>query len=160
MFLSAVRARAEAQELIALRASLNLPQPRPASETAAPSPASETAAPSDETGNDDRATPHLTLRGKLEGTEVGSTLRKRGRKPLPRSVPTTSETRLLALLDRPRRGRELAPLLGVTNERVRQMIAALLQRDFIRTADPDHPTSIIARKNDTSLLLRQRRSVC
>jgi DNA-binding MarR family transcriptional regulator len=74
---------------------------------------------------------------------------------LPKSVPTPSESRLLALLDRPRRATELTLLLGLTRERVRQMIATLLEREFIRPGDPESPTSIVALKQDQSLLLRR-----
>ena len=77
----------------------------------------------------------------------------RGRKYSPRYYPTPSEARLLALLDRPRHGSELGPLLGVTRERVRQLIASLLEHDVIRSGDPVHAVSVIARKDDPSLLL-------
>ncbi len=77
----------------------------------------------------------------------------RGRKHSPRYCPTPSEARLLALLDRPRHGSELGPLLGVTRERVRQLITSLLEHDVIRSGDPVHAVSVIARKDDPSLLL-------
>jgi DNA-binding MarR family transcriptional regulator len=132
------------KQLIALRANLHHRQPRRAPKTEASSSRVTEA----------DGGPDLTLPGKTADSQLATTVRKRGRKPLPKSIPTPSETRLLELLDQPRRGRELAPMLGVTHERVRQMIAALLERDFIRSGDPEYPTSIIARRNDTSLLLR------
>jgi DNA-binding IclR family transcriptional regulator len=63
--------------------------------------------------------------------------------------------RLLALLDRPRGGAELSALLGVTRQRVHQLVVALCARGLIRTADPNHPTFGIALKDDPSTLLRQ-----
>jgi DNA-binding MarR family transcriptional regulator len=49
----------------------------------------------------------------------------------------------------------LAALLGVTRQRVHQLIVALSARGLVRSADPDHPTFVIALKDDASPLLRQ-----
>jgi DNA-binding IclR family transcriptional regulator len=80
--------------------------------------------------------------------------RKRGRPPETPSHPGPAASRLLALLDRPRRGEELRNLLGVTRQRVHQLVVTLLAFDLIRTADPDSPTFVVARKDDLSALLR------
>jgi DNA-binding IclR family transcriptional regulator len=58
------------------------------------------------------------------------------------------------LLDRPRRATELAALLNVTRQRVHQLLVVLSALDLIRSAEPEHPTSVVARKEDPSLLLR------
>jgi DNA-binding MarR family transcriptional regulator len=69
-------------------------------------------------------------------------------------VAGSSAARLLALLDRPRRGAELTTLLGVTRQRVHQLVVALSALGLIRLADPTYPTFAIALKNDPSSLLR------
>ena len=60
---------------------------------------------------------------------------------------------MLALLDQPRHGAELRALLGVTRQRVHQLVIDLLARDLIRSGDPDTPGFAIARKDDTTSLL-------
>ncbi len=142
--LDAIRPCAGAEKLAAMRASLNFRQS---------GLASGAVASSGDAGELSDNTSHLSLRSTTADSQAAPAPRRRGPKPLPKSVPTRSESRLLELLDRPRRGRELAPLLGVTHERVRQMIATLLERDFIRPGDPESPTSIVALKQDPSLLL-------
>jgi DNA-binding MarR family transcriptional regulator len=142
--LDAIRPCVEPKKLAAVRASLNFRES---------GPASGAVASSHDAGEISGNTSHLSLRSTTADSQAAPAPRRRGPKPLPKSVPTRSESRLLELLDRPRRGRELAPLLGVTHERVRQMIATLLERDFIRSGDPESPTSIVALKQDPSLLL-------
>jgi DNA-binding MarR family transcriptional regulator len=63
-------------------------------------------------------------------------------------------TRLLLLLDRPRHGPELHRLLGVSRQRVHQVLDDLYERGLIRPADPDNPTFAVARRDDSTLLLR------
>jgi len=142
--LVATRPYPGAKKLIASRASLNLRRSEPVSGS---------VAPSHDAGEISGNTSPLTLRSTTADSQAASALRRRGRKPLPKSVPTPSEARLLALLDRPRRATELVPLLGLTRERVSQLIRALLEREFIRSGDPESPTSIVALKQDPSLLL-------
>jgi len=150
-----VRPPAESKEQIALRVSLHLPRPERAPAASALSPnALSPGALLLRGDDDDRGTSRPSLCGKGVGGTVAPGGRHRGRKPLPKSIPTPSEARLLALLDRPRRGTELAPLLGVTRQRVNQMIVTLLEREFIRPADPENRTSIIALRDDPSPLLR------
>lgn len=143
--LDAIRQHAEATNPAALQARLNLSRSGPASGGVAPS----------HDGHEISGNPsHLTLRSTPADSDAAAAPRRRGPKPLPKSIPTQSESRLLALLDRPRRATELVPLLGLTRERVRQIIATLLERGFIRSGDPESPTSIIALNHDMSLLLR------
>jgi DNA-binding MarR family transcriptional regulator len=96
----------------------------------------------------------LTPRGKGADIMVTPAVRTRGR-PANSFVPGTSATRLLALLDRPRRGAELTTLLGVTRQRVHQVVVALAARGLVRLGDPNFPTFVIALKEDSSILLRQ-----
>jgi DNA-binding MarR family transcriptional regulator len=70
-----------------------------------------------------------------------------------RWVAGRSATRLLALLERPRHGAELTTLLGVTRQRVHQLVVALSARGLIRLADPTHPTFALALKHDPTRLL-------
>ena len=97
----------------------------------------------------------LTPRGKAADIMIAPAVRTRGRPPTTEFIPGTSATRLLALLDRPRRGAELATLLGVTRQRVHQLVVALAARGLVRLGDPNYPTFVIAPKDDTSILLRQ-----
>jgi DNA-binding IclR family transcriptional regulator len=144
--LEALRSGSERNALIALRAALNLPQ----TERALGMLASLDLA----TINGNR-TWHLTPRGKTAPISIAPAVRRRGRPPGAPSVPGASAMRLLALLDRPRGGAELSALLGVTRQRVHQLVVALCARGLIRTADPNHPTFGIALKDDPSTLLRQ-----
>lgn len=77
------------------------------------------------------------------------------RKPYRTKPPAahTSAGRLLALLDRPQHGPDLKDLLGVSRQRVHQLIVALLGAGLIRAADLDSPTFAIARTGDRTLLL-------
>lgn len=97
----------------------------------------------------------LTPRGKAADVVIGPAARKRGRPPGMRSIPGPSAARLLALLDRPRRGTELPALLGVTRQRVHQLVVDLSALALIRSADPDCLAFVIALKDDPSALLRQ-----
>jgi DNA-binding IclR family transcriptional regulator len=70
------------------------------------------------------------------------------------AVPGGSASRLLASLDRPRRGAELVTLFGVTRQRVHQLVVALTARGLIRSADPNYPTFVVVLRDDPSTLLR------
>jgi DNA-binding MarR family transcriptional regulator len=82
-------------------------------------------------------------------------VRRRGRPRSSSILPTASEARLLALLDRPRHGSSMPALLGVTRERVRQLLVRLLDKGLIRAADARQPTFLVALQGDPSPLLRQ-----
>jgi DNA-binding MarR family transcriptional regulator len=98
---------------------------------------------------------HLTKTGKTAGVVIAPAVRTRGRKRGTGWPTGPAATRLLALLDRPRHGAELSVLLGVTRQRVHQLVVALFARDLIRAGDGRSPSFAIARKEDPSLLLRQ-----
>ena len=143
--LGALRSCTERKVQIALRAGLNLRQTSRALGTLASLGLASTNA---------RHAWHPTPRGKTAKISIAPAVRTRGRKPMTRSVAGTSATRLLALLDRPRRGSELTTLLGVTRQRVHQLVVALSALGLIRFADPTYPTFAIALKNDPSILLQ------
>lgn len=73
--------------------------------------------------------------------------------PLTPVEVTPAEQRLLDLLAQPLRAGELAKRLGVSRQRVRQIVLALVAKDQIRVGDPDQPTLIVARRDDPSVLL-------
>ena len=103
---------------------------------------------------DDRHTWHITRRGKTADISIAPGVRRRGRKSMTTPTPGASAARLLELLDQPRRGAELTKLLGVTRQRVHQLVVALSALGLVRFADPAHPTFVIARNDDPSPLLR------
>jgi hypothetical protein len=71
-----------------------------------------------------------------------------------------SSQRLIDLLDRPMRGRELARELGLSRERVRQLLLDLHAQGRIAFADPDHPSWLVRRVDDeTALLSREEERV-
>jgi predicted transcriptional regulator len=97
------------------------------------------------------ATPH----GKLAVvTTVQNPERTRGGKRFGEIRPGTSSDRLLALLDRPRRGPELASELVISLQRVHQLVIRLSALGFVRVGDQEHPLHIVCRADDDSLLLR------
>jgi Mn-dependent DtxR family transcriptional regulator len=61
--------------------------------------------------------------------------------------------RLPAILDRPMRGAELAARLGVTPQRIHQIVVRLLACDAVRIGDSAHILHIVARTDDPSVLL-------
>jgi len=67
--------------------------------------------------------------------------------------PDTAAARLFEILDRPIRGRALAEALGVTRQRVHQIVVRELASGRLRCGDPLSPLLIVARADDRSLLL-------
>jgi hypothetical protein len=59
-------------------------------------------------------------------TIVANPERSRGGKRFGKIRPGTSSDRLIALLDHPRRGTELAKKLGISSQRVHQLMEAVL----------------------------------
>lgn len=144
--LEALRSGIERKVLIALRARLNLPQT---------TRALETLASLDLATINGNYTWGLTPRGKAADITIAPAVRTPGRPQTTELVPGSSATHLLALLDRPRRGAELVTLLGVTRQRVHQLVVALAARGLVRLCDPNYPTFVIALMDDSSTLLRQ-----
>lgn len=143
--LQALREGAERKVRIALRAHLNLRQTDRSLRRLA---ALQLAV------SNDRREWYLTPRARRAEVAIAPVTGKRGRKPGTARTPGVAAARLLALLDRPRRGTELTALLGVTRQRVHQLVVALAAFDLIRMADARFPTFVIARRDDHSILLR------
>ena len=74
----------------------------------------------------------------------------------PRKPPRTGTAgdRLLGLLDRPWHGAELVQQLGVSRQRVHQVITALSHAGVIRVAVTNPLSFAIARADDTTILLK------
>jgi DNA-binding MarR family transcriptional regulator len=79
--------------------------------------------------------------------------RTRGRKPSHTVVPGSTAARLLALLETPRHRADLPRLLGVTRERVRQLVVSLSAAGRIRGAGSDDPIFALALTGDPVVLL-------
>jgi len=67
--------------------------------------------------------------------------------------PDTAAARLFQILDRPMRGRALAAALGVTRQRVHQLVVREVATGRLRCGDPLSPLLIVAQAADQSLLL-------
>jgi len=94
-----------------------------------------------------RATP----RGKTCRIDtVPDRLRRSGR------LPSRGGRRLLELLDRPIRGREIVEKLGITHQGVRQLLIRLHAHGHVRFADPDNPFWFVMRADDKTSVLSRR----
>jgi Mn-dependent DtxR family transcriptional regulator len=77
-----------------------------------------------------------------------------------RGAPKLTGWRVLALLDRPRRGKEIAEKLGLSRQRVHQLVIKLHARGFVSVGDPDNPLWMVMRAdNKTHLLSREEERV-
>src|SRR5262249_24786461 len=94
---------------------------------------------------------------KWRATRKGATCRfvitseppRRGKRGRPASVtPGPGGQRLLAMLDRPMRGAEIVKKLGLTRQRVHQLIIDLHARGHIRLGDPVQPLWLVIRADD------------
>ena len=79
--------------------------------------------------------------------------RRRGGNAFGRLVAGSTADRLLNTLDRPMRGVELVDCLGVTRQRVHQLIVRLHAQGRVRLGDQEKILHIVARSDDPSLLL-------
>src|SRR5260370_6339019 len=91
---------------------------------------------------------HATRRGK---TCRFDTVPDRPRRHGP--LPGPGGRRLLALLDRPLRGREFVEKLGITHQGVRQLLIKLHAYGHVRFADPENPFWIVMRTGDKPSVL-------
>lgn len=142
--LEALRSGPQRKVQVALRAGLNVPQTNKAIGALA---SMGLAAPNG------HRTWHLTPAGKQAEAAIAAPVRRRGPPPLKGAMPGPSAVRLLALLDRPRHGAELPALLGVTRQRVHQLVVALSALGEVRLADPTFASFAIALKEDPTILL-------
>jgi DNA-binding IclR family transcriptional regulator len=77
-----------------------------------------------------------------------------------RAAPGASGLRLLALLDRPMRGREIAERLGITHQRVLQLVIRLHARGYVSIGDQENILWMVMREGDkTHLLSRDQERV-
>jgi hypothetical protein len=77
-----------------------------------------------------------------------------------RDPPRGSGWRLLALLDRPMRGKQIAEKLGLSPQRVHQLVVKLHACGYLSVADPEHPLWLVMRAGDkTRLLSREEERV-
>jgi predicted transcriptional regulator len=143
--LEALRSGPQRKVQVALRARLNVPQTIKAIGALA---SMGLAAPNGQ------RTWHLTPAGKQAEAVIAAPVRRRGPPPMMGAMPGPSAVRLLALLGRPRHGAELPALLGVTRQRVHQLVVALSALGEVRLADPSFASFAIALKDDPSILLR------
>jgi Mn-dependent DtxR family transcriptional regulator len=91
---------------------------------------------------------HATARGKIcRYNAVPDRLR------CCRDVPGIGGLRLLALLDRPMRGGEIAEKLGITRQRVRQLIVKLHAQGYVRLGDRENIFWMVMRAGDKTCLL-------
>ena len=68
-------------------------------------------------------------------------------------VAGSAGDRLLATLDRPEHGRDLAQRLAITRQRLHQLVVLFYAEGRLKIGDPERPTYIIARSDDASILL-------
>lgn len=68
-------------------------------------------------------------------------------------LPGPGGQRLLALLDRPMRGTDLAEKLGLTHQRVRQLIVKLHAQGHVSFGDPANPFWMVMRASDKTAYL-------
>jgi DNA-binding MarR family transcriptional regulator len=95
----------------------------------------------------------LTKRGRTVPFSVFAERKTRGRKPSRTVVPGSTAARLLALLETPRHRADLPALLGVTRERVRQLVVSQSAAGRIRGAGSDDPIFALALTGDPVVLL-------
>jgi DNA-binding IclR family transcriptional regulator len=90
---------------------------------------------------------HATPRGKTCRFDTLADRPRRGGRPGP------GGRRLLELLDRPMRGREIVEKLGITHQGVRQLLIKLHAYGEVRFADPENPFWIVMRAGDKTAVL-------
>jgi predicted transcriptional regulator len=97
---------------------------------------------------------HATPRGKTCRFDIAPDRPRRNGRPGP------GGRRLLELLDRPMRGKEIVERLGITHQGVRQLLIKLHAYGEVRFADPENPFWIVMRAGDkTSVLSRHEERV-
>ena len=91
---------------------------------------------------------HATLRGKTCHFETVPDRARRNN-----WLPDPSGRRLLELLDRPMRGREIAEKLQITRQRVRELLIKLHALGCVNFGDLQDPSWIVMRAGDKTCLL-------
>ena len=97
---------------------------------------------------------HQTERGRSCSLRVvPDPQRRKGGKVFGRLVAGSTAERLLDALDQPMRGAELADCLGVTKQRVHQLVVRLHAQGRLRLGDRGSVLLVVARSDDPSVLL-------
>ena len=91
---------------------------------------------------------HATSRGKVCRFKIIPDRLRRNSE-----VPGPGGRRLLNLLDRPMRGNQIAEKLGVSHQRVRQLVIKLHAQGYVSFGDEENPFWIIRRTDDRTTLL-------
>ena len=91
---------------------------------------------------------HTTRRGKVCRFKVISDRLRRNS-----GVPGAGGRRLLNLLDRPMRGNEIVERLGVSHQRVRQLVIKLHAQGYVTFGDEEKPFWVIRRTDDRTPIL-------
>jgi DNA-binding IclR family transcriptional regulator len=91
---------------------------------------------------------HATARGMKCRFETTPERRQRNNR-----LPGPGGQRLLDLLDRPMRASEIAERLGVSRQRVHQLLVKLLAQGCVRSGDPEKPLWLVMRADDDTALL-------
>jgi DNA-binding IclR family transcriptional regulator len=91
---------------------------------------------------------HTTARGRTCRFKTASDRLRRNS-----GIPGSGGQRLLKLLDRPMRGNEIVEKLGVSHQRVRQLVIKLHAQGHVTFGDPEKPFWIIRRADDSTPLL-------
>jgi Mn-dependent DtxR family transcriptional regulator len=91
---------------------------------------------------------HMTRRGKACRFKVMSDRLRRNS-----GVPGAGGRRLRNLLDRPMRGNEIVERLGVSHQRVRQLVIKLHAQGYVTFGDKENPFWVIRRTDDRTPLL-------
>jgi DNA-binding IclR family transcriptional regulator len=69
------------------------------------------------------------------------------------ALPGPGARRLLEVLDQPMRGSELAERLGITLQRVRQLVIKLHAQGLVKFGDPERILEVVSRIKDKTVLL-------
>jgi len=69
------------------------------------------------------------------------------------ALPGPGARRLLDALDRPMRGDQLAERLGITLQRVRQLVVKLHAQGLVKFGDPEKILEVVSRNKDKTVLL-------
>lgn len=94
-----------------------------------------------------------TEEGRQATIEQAAPPKRRGRRRQERPTVGSAAERMLALLDRPRYGRDLITLLGVTKQRVHQLAVVLSVAGKLRSLPGASLTFAVARADDPTPLL-------